>query len=177
LEYYKSLEDVTVIYNGKNDFVDSLQSTIDQALKETKSGVYAVTDSDIALVSPEKFQADHMIALLVDNPQVPCVGSMIEVMGLTDEKQLKAHMGQFWGLQPRVARVYNLPILYQFAFIDTTFAFYRDNFKFINNNQGMRLYWPFSVYHLDWYYGVDLPEDYIYYKEHCDNNISTYDGR
>lgn len=179
LEYYNDLEayDICVIYNKKNDFCDSLQSTIDLALKETGSDYYVVTDSDIGLITND--DTLEVMQSFLDNTNHECVGTMLEIYDLPDTPNLdfqkRTHWEQFWHKTPIVGKWKHIPVLYQEAYIDTTFAMYRKTFKFHRLTKGIRLYYPFSARHLDWY--IDFknpPEDHKYYMEHCDKNVATF---
>ena len=172
LKFYKD-ENLKVEYSNENS-LEAVCKTVKKYQKDSR--YYAVTDSDI-MFENDVVSLRPFIWILNKYPDIPCVGPMLELYDLPDseylDKQKEDHWHQFWSKTPKIERLNGKPLMYQSAWIDTTFALYRHSFDWQNLNLGVRLYHPYSARHIDWYLLDNAPPDYLYYAQHCDNRIAT----
>jgi len=183
LRYFEQLESEGIAHiekmkptNSMRDISEELSLVIEEFKKEFEFDYYIVTDCDIELIQPSSNMLSIMKIML---RATDVVGTHLELADLPNDErldfQLKTQTKQFWTQPRRISFIHNIPVIYSEAWIDTTFAMYRRDFVFKRLNRGYRLHYPFSARHLDWYMDFDdLPEDYEYYKKHCNKDIATF---
>jgi len=140
--------------NQLPDNVNNILNKLDYPFK-----YYIVTDSDVEIENPEPLIKRFILIHLTYN--VEMVAPMLRINDLPQNKytkeQIRRQTVQFWN-KPRV--LLRLPGCTQEAIptvVDTTFAMFKDNFRFRRYGRGYRLFEPFMAKHLDWYDDIEHP--------------------
>ncbi len=117
---------------------------------------YVVTDCDIDLSIADRNLLAVLDEMLNRFPEAVCAGPMLRIRDVPSSYPLYNHMmnrhiSQFWHKEPRRTPTRFGEVAFQEAFIDSTFAMFRADFRFQRKQPGIRLYEPYEALHLDWY--------------------------
>lgn len=127
---------------------------------------FIVTDPDLDLSGiPKDFL--HILHLGLDKYEFACkAGFSLEINDLPNDemkKQILAHESMAWSVK--------LDDMFYNAYIDTTFALWRNN---IYDFPAVRTERPYTARHVPWYYTKEyFPEDEKYYFQHV-TGVGSY---
>jgi hypothetical protein len=168
LEYYRSLDypNVQVVYLNFNSWKAGVM-----AVAEKLSGFpkFIVTDPDLLPYNSTPADVISYLSRLMDRYEgYNHIGLSLEINDIPDTNPLKKrildHQSQFW---PPIAKKINNEV-YE-AFIDTTFAMYRNSSKMKYSLPALRTGRPYTLKHKDWYLDAErLSQEFIYYLKSCE---------
>lgn len=133
---------------------------------------YIVTDPDVHPISecpPDLIE--RMLDVLIQTPDTSKVGPGIMIDDLPDHYEHKSSVHEwekrFWH-RPFNRGLFRAPI-------DTTFAIYRRGAEFSNDENNVRMGYPYLIKHTPWYTDNNAPnEEESYYRTHAQKGLSYW---
>ena len=173
LEYYDSLDypNVQVKRFTKNHKLDKMIA-ISQTMQQYE--YYVVTDADLIPYSDTKGNIlSRMKVMLAKHKDINHVGASLMINDIPDYYPLKHAVqkweGQFW-THSREENVFE-------AFVDTTFAMYRNNSYLMELYPALRLGKNYSLKHVDWYVDLSNLSHENKYNMAAATDVSTWNTR
>jgi len=188
VNFLKQLEDKKIkVYWKKKISIPSELNDVNESIQDyfgshAKSN-YIVTDPDIALDNVRGDILDVYSYLLEELSDINVVGPMLRIDDIPDHYPKKEGLisGKL-GLHKRfhLSKINSIHykneiVNYIFAPIDTTFGMFRAGKDWTKLLNGIRVLFPYSARHLDWYVDPkNLTSDQEYYMEHASKQIAHW---
>lgn len=172
LDYFETIESLVSIYRLNENLGHLVFWKNKELFDKYSKGFYVVTDSDIVPDDecPENFVL-HFKKILNKNLQVTKVGFSLKIDDLPDSNLNKQKVmnweQQFWNNKTAEGD-FN-------AYIDTTFALYRPNYKYDEKRffAAIRTQKPYQSIHGGWYLDTNnLSGEQVYYYSNCNESSS-----
>jgi hypothetical protein len=176
--------------SGVHLMLQSVGTTVDTVMKESKSEFYVVTDPDISLTGSPHGNMLHVAASVLQAlPQKQVVGPSIRVDDIPTWSAVGDQVGDVdggyeWGMWPNKLgsfkfgqrRVYWC----EHCQIDTTFGIRRKGPFARLSGEGSRLMAPYNARHVDWYYdSAHIPPDHEFYlcQQRLKKSAASHSGK
>jgi hypothetical protein len=180
---YELERDGVIVYRRpailKADDLNNTNTSVEEYFLQKKfRSNYVVSDCDIDMSISEPEALLVYGELLATHPRAMVVGPMLRIADIPPSLPLfnevmNRHIRQFWHKKPQWTETSFGPIAFIDSAIDTTFALHRANEPFRRLKDGLRVYYPYEAWHLDWY---DEPSDGDAYHASSSSGVAHWNN-